>query len=225
MGYRKRRVEEDVGRGMLTTGTESASEGWGLEDDEGWLPLVVRERTNGSDAESDAGESRDPAESPGDSTSSESAPAADSIPATPEVSLDDLSDLVDMPEDDAIDELGDRIIKLSAHMSAAEHRLLLMIGEFDRREGWKRRSPLTRSRRVARRTAIQRRRRRHPRTPTCPQPMPPTDPAPAPAPRPARRRSGTSCSSTWIRRRWRERREVGRSWTARPRCRWRRLGV
>ena len=136
MGYRKRRGEEDVGwglaedagRGTLSTGTGPPSDGWGLEEDDGWTPLVVRERTSGSDS----GESTDPAESPGDST-----PDADSTPPTPEISLDDLSDLVDMPEDDAIDELGDRIIKLSAHMSAAEHRLLLMIGEFDRREGWK----------------------------------------------------------------------------------------
>ncbi len=161
MGYRKRRVEEDVGRGpvedvegwlgayaerssmedpgrgALSTGTGTHSEGWGLEEEDGWASLVVRERTNGSDAESDSGESSDPAESPGGSTSSDPTPAADSTPPPPEISLDDLSDLVDTPEDDAIDELGDRIIKLSAHMSAAEHRLLLMIGEFDRREGWK----------------------------------------------------------------------------------------
>ena len=146
MGYRERRVEEDVGwgpvedagRGALSTGTVTSSEGWGLEEDDGWTPLVVRERTNGSDAE----------ESPGDPTSSDSTgpeptdsaepePATQDTDSAPEISLDDLSDLVDMPEDDAIDELGDRIIKLSAHMSAAEHRLLLMIGEFDRREGWK----------------------------------------------------------------------------------------
>ena len=157
MGYRKRRVEEDAewgpvedtegwsgeyaerwsvedaGRGALSTGTGTPSDDWGLEEEDGWTSLVVRERTN----KSASGESTDPAESPGDSTSSDPTPAADSTPSTPEVSLDDLSDLVDRPEDDAIDELGDRIIKLSAHMSAAEHRLLLMIGEFDRREGWK----------------------------------------------------------------------------------------
>ena len=181
MGYRKRRVEdaegwpgayaerssvEDPGRGALSTGTGTPSEGWGLEEGGDWTPLVIRERTNGRDAESDSGESAsanpdsepaagpssDPDESPSspevakpareESTDSaqrpdDSTPAADSTPPAPEISLDDLSDLVDMPEDDAIDELGDRIIKLSAHMSAAEHRLLLMIGEFDRREGWK----------------------------------------------------------------------------------------
>ena len=181
MGYRKRRVEdaegwpgayaerssvEDPGRGALSTGTGTPSEGWGLEEGGDWTPLVIRERTNGRDAESDSGESAsanpdsepaagpssDPDESPSspevakpareESTDSaqrpdDSTPAADSTPPAPEISLDDLSDLVDMPEDDAIDELGDRIIKLSAHMSAAEHRLLLMIGEFDRRERWK----------------------------------------------------------------------------------------
>ena len=169
MGYRKRRVEEDVkwgvmsvgrgsvedaegwsasrspvgeaGRGTLSTEAGTRSEGWGLEEDESWTTLVVRERTNESDSgesqpatpdsesapgpSPDSGESGDPAESP---------PAA---PSAPDVSLDDLSDLMGLPEDDAIDELGDRIIKLSAHMSAGEHRLLLMIGEFDRREGWK----------------------------------------------------------------------------------------
>ena len=174
MGYARRRVEEDVGwgpvedaerssvedagRGALSTGTGTLAEGWGLKEADGWTTLVVRERTNGSDAESDSGESGDAAESPAgesetaashsaESTKPESPGSAgspahstsdtDATPPIPEISLDDLSDLMDMPEDDAIDELGDRIIKLSAHMSAAEHRLLLMIGEFDRREGWK----------------------------------------------------------------------------------------
>ena len=50
MGYARRRVE-DAGRGVLSTGTGTPSEGWGLEEDDGWTPLVVRERTNGSDAD------------------------------------------------------------------------------------------------------------------------------------------------------------------------------
>ena len=192
MGYRKRRVREEVrwgsmdvgrgsgedaegwpveeaerqsrdesGRGVRSTGASPASEGWGLEEDVSWTTLLVRERTNESDSgesqpappdsesapgpSSDPGESSDPVESRSLTPDSEPAPTqqpdpAESPPATPsapDVSLDDLSDLMGLPEDDAIDELGDRIIKLSAHMSAGEHRLLLMIGEFDRREGWK----------------------------------------------------------------------------------------
>ena len=60
MGYARRRVE-DAGRGVLSTGTGTPAEGWGLEDDDGWTPLVVRERTNEGDAESDSGESSDAA--------------------------------------------------------------------------------------------------------------------------------------------------------------------
>ncbi len=37
---------------------------------------------------------------------------------------------------DAIEELGDEIATLAAHIHAATHRLLVMLGEFDRRRGW-----------------------------------------------------------------------------------------
>ncbi len=37
---------------------------------------------------------------------------------------------------DAIEELGDEIATLAAHIHAATHRLLVLLGEFDRRRGW-----------------------------------------------------------------------------------------
>jgi hypothetical protein len=41
------------------------------------------------------------------------------------------------PEDiDALEELGDRIATLAAHIHAATQRLLMLIAEFDRRRGW-----------------------------------------------------------------------------------------
>ncbi len=58
--------------------------------------------------------------------------------------LSDLEDWRDDPQDDPQDLedledlecLGDRIAELSAHIHAATYRLLVMIREFDRREGW-----------------------------------------------------------------------------------------
>lgn len=42
-----------------------------------------------------------------------------------------------LPDDvDALEELGDEIAILSAHIHAATHQLLVMIAQFDRREGW-----------------------------------------------------------------------------------------
>jgi hypothetical protein len=38
---------------------------------------------------------------------------------------------------DVVEELGDRIATLSAHIHAATHRLLVLIAEFDRLRGWK----------------------------------------------------------------------------------------
>lgn len=38
---------------------------------------------------------------------------------------------------DALEDLGDEIAVLSAHIHAATHQLLTLIAEFDRREGWK----------------------------------------------------------------------------------------
>ncbi|MGE0159009.1 MAG: DUF222 domain-containing protein [Gemmatimonadales bacterium] len=39
-------------------------------------------------------------------------------------------------DDDALEELGDEIATLAAHIHAATHRLLVMIADFDRRRGW-----------------------------------------------------------------------------------------
>ncbi len=43
----------------------------------------------------------------------------------------------DASDFDPIEDLGDRIATLAAHIHAATHRLLVLIAEFDRREGWK----------------------------------------------------------------------------------------
>jgi hypothetical protein len=40
-------------------------------------------------------------------------------------------------EADALDELADEIARLAAHLHAARSRLLALVAEFDRREGWK----------------------------------------------------------------------------------------
>ncbi|MGH7575102.1 MAG: DUF222 domain-containing protein [Longimicrobiales bacterium] len=40
------------------------------------------------------------------------------------------------PDPDAIEELGDEIATLSAHIHAATQRLLVLIAEFDRLRGW-----------------------------------------------------------------------------------------
>ncbi|HUP53573.1 MAG TPA: hypothetical protein VM198_13915, partial [Longimicrobiales bacterium] len=37
---------------------------------------------------------------------------------------------------DALEELGDEIATLAAHIHAATHRLLVLIADFDRRGGW-----------------------------------------------------------------------------------------
>ncbi|MDP2955017.1 MAG: DUF222 domain-containing protein [Longimicrobiales bacterium] len=41
-------------------------------------------------------------------------------------------------ESDAIETLGDEIATLAAHIHAAAHRLLVLLAEFDRRQGWER---------------------------------------------------------------------------------------
>jgi hypothetical protein len=43
----------------------------------------------------------------------------------------------DLAEDTDLEDLGDRIATLAAHISAAEYRLLVMLAEFDRRAGWR----------------------------------------------------------------------------------------
>ncbi|MEN8176511.1 MAG: DUF222 domain-containing protein [Pseudomonadota bacterium] len=40
------------------------------------------------------------------------------------------------PEDDSIDSIADEIAELSALIGAATHRLICLIGELDRRDGW-----------------------------------------------------------------------------------------
>ncbi|MEJ2207053.1 MAG: HNH endonuclease, partial [Gemmatimonadota bacterium] len=45
-------------------------------------------------------------------------------------------DPLEPSELDAIEELGDEITTLAAHIHAATHRLLVLLGEFDRRRGW-----------------------------------------------------------------------------------------
>ena len=52
------------------------------------------------------------------------APRASSIPSDEEC--------------DAIETLGDEIATLAAHIHAATHRLLVLLAEFDRRQGWER---------------------------------------------------------------------------------------
>jgi hypothetical protein len=57
-------------------------------------------------------------------------------------------------EPDAIDELGDEIAKLSAHIHAATHRLLVLIAEFDRLRGWEQSGHRSCARWLAARTCI-----------------------------------------------------------------------
>ena len=58
----------------------------------------------------------------------------------PESVDNDASPAADAPESvdelDALEELGDEIATLAAHIHAATHRLLVMIAEFDERRGW-----------------------------------------------------------------------------------------
>lgn len=67
------------------------------------------------------------------------ADAVDAAVVTAETSdeTDATEDLGTVDNLDAIEELADEIAILSAHIHAAEHRLLTLIAEYDRREGWK----------------------------------------------------------------------------------------
>ena len=47
-----------------------------------------------------------------------------------------LAELDGLAEEDLVEELGTRIIRLSAHAAALECRLLTLIADFDRRRGW-----------------------------------------------------------------------------------------
>src|ERR671918_2186650 len=63
-----------------------------------------------------------------------SSPAASTDPpAAPPRGQTDVTGAVDP---DAIEELGDEIATLSAHIHAATHRLLVLVAEFDRLRGW-----------------------------------------------------------------------------------------
>ena len=46
------------------------------------------------------------------------------------------SEVVEAVDSDAIDDLADEIVTLSAHIHAATHQLLVLIAEFDRLRGW-----------------------------------------------------------------------------------------
>ena len=46
------------------------------------------------------------------------------------------SDVQAIQDVDALEELGDEIATLAAHIHAATHRLLVLIADFDRRRGW-----------------------------------------------------------------------------------------
>jgi hypothetical protein len=64
--------------------------------------------------------------------------SAESLPSAPHDSphLDDLAELAGLNDDDFNHELGRRIVRLAAHSGALEYRLLILIGEFDRRRIW-----------------------------------------------------------------------------------------
>src|SRR5919106_5126658 len=78
---------------------------------------------------------REVAETPYGSHHSSSSPAASTTdpPAAPSRGQTDVTGAVDP---DAIEDLGDEIATLSAHISAATHRLLVLVAEFDRVRGW-----------------------------------------------------------------------------------------
>jgi hypothetical protein len=46
------------------------------------------------------------------------------------------SDLLGKPPSDDIDELGEQITCLAAHLDAGTYKFLKFIGKFDRKDGW-----------------------------------------------------------------------------------------
>jgi len=60
----------------------------------------------------------------------ESAPEYDVVEPHPDPALDPFTDA------DALEELEEEIVILAAHIHAAEHRLLVLVADFDRRRGW-----------------------------------------------------------------------------------------
>ena len=62
--------------------------------------------------------------------------SAESLPAHDSPHLDDLAELAGLSDDDFGHELGKRIVRLAAHSGALAYRLLILIGEFDRRRIW-----------------------------------------------------------------------------------------
>ena len=57
--------------------------------------------------------------------------APESSPAPGQASVPD-----PFEDADALEELEEEIVVLSAHLHAGEHRLLVLVAEFDRRRGW-----------------------------------------------------------------------------------------
>src|SRR5919106_4367422 len=78
---------------------------------------------------------REVAETPYGSHHSSSSPAASTTdpPAAPSRGQTDVTGAVDP---DVIEDLGDEIATLSAHIHAATQRLLVLVAEFDRLRGW-----------------------------------------------------------------------------------------
>ena len=66
------------------------------------------------------------------------APAESESPAEPEAQTEAEPQPPPDPfqDADALEELGERITTLAAHLSAAERRFLALLAEFDRRRGW-----------------------------------------------------------------------------------------
>ena len=60
----------------------------------------------------------------------ETAPEYDVVEPHPDPALDPFTDV------DALEELEEEIVVLAAHIHAAEHRLLVLVADFDRRRGW-----------------------------------------------------------------------------------------
>jgi len=95
--------------------------------------LVVREAT----PEYGAGEARSSAA--GRVSGADPAPGSTGDAAAEASSSSAPSSPVPDPFDDAeaLEELEEEITTLAAHIHAATHRLLVLIADFDRREGWK----------------------------------------------------------------------------------------
>jgi len=80
----------------------------------------------------------DPSSVPDPSSLPDPSSVPDPTPASAPAPAPEAEAVPDPFEDaDALEDLGDEIVTLAAHIHAATHRLLLLIADFDRREGWK----------------------------------------------------------------------------------------